>query len=118
MQHYEQKRNVIKSKHQGLVQAGEVLNQTKLFLFNNNSRRIVDLVTIIVVQFIFICAKIYSDEINKSYQGLTIQNMLPLIIHIMLFLNVIYNYAMLLLQIVERKKSDSTAKVENEPETS
>ena len=113
-QHFATKKKEIKSKHQGLVTAGETHNETKLFLFNNNTRRIVDLVTIIVVQFIFICAKIYSTEINKSYPGPTAQNLLPLIIHIVLFLNVVYNYGMLLLQIVDRKKDN--VKVHNEHE--
>jgi len=40
---------VLKTKHQGLVQEGEVLNHTKLFLFNNNTRRIVNLSTLVVV---------------------------------------------------------------------
>ena len=111
-QHFEKKKQQIKSKHQGLVTAGETHNETKLFLFNNNTRRIVDLVTIIVVQFIFICAKIYEEEINKSYPGPTAQNLLPLIIHIVLFLNVVYNYGMLLLQIAGRRK-ESLPRVQN-----
>ena len=111
-QHFEKKMQQIKSKHQGLVTAGETHNETKLFLFNNNTRRIVDLVTIIIVQFIFICAKIYSEEINKSYPGPTAQNLLPLVIHIVLFLNVVYNYGMLLLQIAGRRK-ESLPRVQN-----
>jgi hypothetical protein len=116
-QHFATRKNVIKSRHQGLVQGGEVVNQTKLFLFNHNTRRIVNLATLIVVQFIFICAKIYEDEINKSYPGPTIQNLLPLIIHVFIFLNTLYTYAMLLLQIAD-KRHDPSAKVEAEPDSS
>ena len=65
-----------------------------------------DLVTLIAVQFIFICAKIYEDDINKSYSGPAMQNILPLVIHICLFGNVVYNYAMLLLQIKDKRKEN------------
>ena len=74
-----------------------------------------DLATIIVVQFIFISAKIYETEINKSYPQATIQNMLPLIIHIVLFLNVSYNYTMLILHIMNHRRV-SLAKVDNNPD--
>ena len=97
------------------MQAGETLNQTKLFLFNHNSRRIIDLITLIVVQFIFICAKIYATEINRSYPGPSIQNLLPLIINIMIFLNVVYNYAMLILEVADSRKS-TLPKVNNDYE--
>ena len=95
------------------VQGGEALNQTKLFLFNHNSRRIIDLITLIVVQLIFITAKIYAKEVNLSYPGPSIQNLLPLIIHIVLFLNVVYNSTMLILEVVHSRKSNSP-KVEND----
>lgn len=93
------------------MQAGETLRQTKLFLFNHNTRRIIDLVTLVLVQFVFICTKIYAEDINKSYDGPTIQNTLPLLIHCVLFLNVFYNYCMLFLQILNRTR-DSIAKVD------
>lgn len=102
---------MLKTKHQGLVQAGETLNETKLFLFNNNSRRIVNLITLIVVEFVFICTQIYATEINKSYEGVSIQNMLPLLINMMMTINVVYNYAMIVLQIMDRRRENS-AKVE------
>jgi len=48
-QHFVTRKNIIKTKHQGLIQAGQVLNQSKLFLFNNNFRRITNLSTLILV---------------------------------------------------------------------
>ena len=87
-----------------------MLNHTKLFLFNNNTRRITNLTTVIIVQFVFICARIYETEVNASYPSVTIQALLPLIVHIVLMLNVLYNYAMLVLQILDRNEN-SVAKV-------
>jgi len=42
--------------------------------------------------------------------------MLPLLIHMMLTINVIYNYSMIVLQILDRKK-ENLAKVELEPDS-
>jgi hypothetical protein len=108
---------MIKTKHQGLIQAGEVLNHTKLILFNNNFRRIFNLITLIVVEFVFACTAIFKDEINQNYASINMQVALPFLIHSFLFLNVIYNYTILVLQIVNRTK-ESSGKVENEPDTS
>lgn len=68
----------------------------------------------IVVEFVFACTAIFSDSINKNYNTINIQVALPFLIHSFLFLNVLYNYAMLVLQIINRTKLTS-AKVENEP---
>ena len=43
------------------------------------------------------------------------QNLLPLIIHIVIFLNVVYNYGMLFLQIADRRK-ENMPKIHNEHE--
>lgn len=115
-QHFDTKKNVIKTKHQGLVQAGEVLNHTKLFLFNNNSRRIANLTTLVIIEFVFICTQIYADEINRSYSSLSIQIMLPLLINLILVLNVGYNYVMIVLQIMDRNRHNS-ARVDVEPDS-
>lgn len=74
-----------------------------------------DLATLILVQFVFICTKIYGSSINQDYASPSIECILPLFIHIFLFLNVFYNYAMLLLQILDRRR-DSIAKVDIMPE--
>ena len=44
-----------------------MLTHTKLFLFNNNFRRIANLATVIIVQFVFICSKINEADVNASY---------------------------------------------------
>lgn len=63
----------------------------------------------------FILTKIYGESINQNYDSPSIECILPLFIHIFLFLNVFYNYAMLLLQILDRRR-DSIAKVDIMPE--
>jgi hypothetical protein len=95
---------MIKTKHQGLIQGGEILNHSKLFLFNNNFRRIFNLITLIVVEFVFACTAIFSDTINKNYETVNMQVALPFLIHSFIFLNVIYNYTMLVLQILNRTR--------------
>lgn len=103
---------MIKTKHQGLIQGGEILNHSKLFLFNNNFRRIFNLITLIVVEFVFACTAIFSDTINKNYDTVNIQVALPFLIHSFIFLNVIYNYSFLVLQILNRTR-ETLGKVEN-----
>jgi hypothetical protein len=117
-QHFATRKNIIKSKHQGLIQAGEVVSHSKLFLFNNNFRRIANLCTLIGVEFVFVCARIFSEEVNASYDSLAIPTLLPLFIHSVLFLNVAYNYIILVLQIVNRTRQGGNSKVENEPDSS
>lgn len=87
------------------------MNHSKLILFNNNFRRVINHLTLIVIQFVFACTTLYSDEINKNYNTITIQVALPLLIHSVLFLNVIYNYAMVILQIV--KRGEDLSKINN-----
>jgi hypothetical protein len=98
------RKNVIKTKHQGLIKAGEVLNHSRLILFNNNFRRIINLSSLILVEFVFVCAKLFETQINQSSDSVTIKMMLPLFIHLVLFLNMSYNYTFLVLQILDRTK--------------
>jgi len=58
---------MIKTKNQGLIQAGEIMNHSKLILFNNNIRRIFNQLTLIIVEFVFACTTIYSEDINKNH---------------------------------------------------
>ena len=112
-QHFKSRVNLVKTNHQGLIVEGEVLNQSKLFLFNQNFRRIFNDVTVIVVELIFACASIYSDEINKSYDEVTVRVALPMVIHSVLFLTVLYNAFLLVLQMCNRTR-DRLGKVDNE----
>lgn len=66
-QHFATRKNMIRSRHQGLIQGGEVLNHSKLILFNNNFRRIANLITLILVEFVFSCVSIFAEDINRSY---------------------------------------------------
>lgn len=113
-QHFATRKNIIRSRHQGLIQGGEVLNHSKLILFNNNFRRITNLSTLILVEFVFSCVSIFADDINRSYDEINIKVALPFLIHSVLFLNVIYNYFFLILQILDRRR-ENMAKVDNEP---
>lgn len=117
-QHFATRKNIIKSKHQGLIQGGEVVSHSKLFLFNNNFRRIANLSTLVGVEFVFVCARIFSEEVNASYPSPALPTLLPFFIHAVLFLNVAYNYLILLLQILNRTRQGGNGKVENEPDSS
>ncbi len=103
-QHFASRDSVLKSRHQGLVQEGEVVSQSKLFLFNNNTRRVVNQATVIAVEFVLICAQIYSREVTASYPDSNIRNALPLLLHALLLANILYNSVMLLLQLINRKR--------------
>jgi hypothetical protein len=88
------------------------MNHSKLILFNNNFRRIANLVTLILVEFVFSCVSIFAAEINSSYNEMNIKVALPFLIHSVLFLNVSYNYFFLILQILDRRR-ENMAKVDN-----
>jgi hypothetical protein len=62
---------------------------------------------------VFICTRIFNDAITKSYGDLSIQSSLPLFVHMILIINLVYNYFMLILQILARNRQQA-AKVYNE----
>lgn len=55
--------------------------------------------TVILIQFVFICTKIYEADITASYLQLNVKMFLPFFIHFLLVLNMAYNYLFLFLQI-------------------
>lgn len=94
-----------------MIKEGAILNHTKLLLFNNNFRKIINLITLIVVECIFACVSIYEAEINKNYDEINIQVALPIMIHCILFVNAIYNFTMIVLSIVNKTKSFKVSNV-------
>lgn len=75
-QHFNIKPIALKSKHQGLIQAGEVLNHPSIYLFNNNFRRIFNLTAIIIVEIVFLIAQIFHEDVTQNSSTLGI--VLPL----------------------------------------
>lgn len=77
-------------------------------------RRIVNLTTLVLIEFVFICSQIYSTDVSKSYSTIAIQSLIPLLINLVLVLNTIYNSVMIVLQIMDRSRHNP-AKVDVEP---